>query len=138
VFISVLFVTLKQSTIKLMQSIITVYLAYIWVGLLHALFVGVTLYSFLGTWFKKKHQFIPIALIFMILAFFELYWIPMFNTLGVQIYIHDTAVQQHFGIDANTNLVAALHPTYISYFFWVVTTYLGYKIGNYSYKIHNS
>ena len=114
-----------------MQNITTVYIAYIWVGLLHALFVGVTLYTFFEKWLKKQHQIIPIVIIFMILAFFELYWIPMFSSLGIQIYVQDTTVQQHFGIDGTTNLVSVLRPTYISYCFWIGSTYLAYRIGNF-------
>jgi hypothetical protein len=117
-----------------MNSITTVYLAYVWVGLLHALFVGVTLYSFFGKWLKMQYQIIPIAIIFVILAFFELYWIPMFNGLGISIFIKDAAVHQHFGIDEKTNLVQSLHPTYISYLFWIGSTYLGYKIGNFIFE----
>lgn len=100
-----------------MNSIATVYLAYLWVGLLHAVFVGVTLYAFWGKWLRKQHQIVPIAIMFSILAFFELYWIPMFSRLGISIFIKNEAVHQHFGIDENTNLVSTLRPSLISYVF---------------------
>lgn len=113
-----------------MNNVIVVYLAYLWVGLIHALFVGVTLYAFWGAWLKRQNQLIPIVIIFAILAFFELYWIPMFQTLGIEIFIKDQAILQHFGIDENTDIVSTLRPNWISYIFWILSTWLSYRIGN--------
>lgn len=117
-----------------MNKVIIIYIAYLWVGLLHALFVGVTLYTFLGKWLKQQHQIVPITIIFIVLVFFELYWIPLFQTLGIAIYVKNAAVHQYFGIDENTNIVDVLRQNWISYLFWIGSTYIGYKIGNYIFE----
>jgi hypothetical protein len=114
-----------------MKIITIIYIAYIWVGLLHALFVGVTLYTFMGAWLKRQFIGIPLAIIFFILAFFELYWIPIFQSLGVKIYTTDNNIHQFFNIDAQTNLVNILRPNFISFCFWIASTFLAYKVGNY-------
>lgn len=118
---------------NMMKDVFSVYLAYVWVGLLHALFVGVTLYVFFGKWLKKQYFLIPCGIILIILAFFELYWIPVFNNLGIKIFIDNNNIHQHFGITAKNNLVQTIRPNWISYLFWLGSTALAYIIGNYIY-----
>jgi hypothetical protein len=117
-----------------MNKVVIIYIAYLWVGLIHAIFVGITLYVFLGKWLEKQHQIVPVAIIFMVLVFFELYWIPLFQTLGIEIYVKNAVVHQHFGINEKTDIVNVLRPNWISYLFWIGSTFISYKVGNYIFE----
>lgn len=111
------------------MKVLTVYLAYLWVGFLHAFFIGASLYMCFG---KKLIQwkFWQVALLFFpMLLFFEVYWIPMFNYLGLEIFIQASEVHEYFGIDGKTNMVNTLRPRVFNWIFLVVQATFAVWVG---------
>jgi hypothetical protein len=64
------------------MKIWAIYLAYAWVGLLHAFFIGTCLHAW-GRHWVGKHLWFAFAVALGALAFFETYWIPVFGYLVV-------------------------------------------------------
>ena len=117
-----------------MDKIIIVYLAYLWVGLLHSSFAGITLYTIWGQKMKQLPNFVPILILFTFLALLELYWIPIFSSLGLSVHTSSPELHTHFNITANTDIVKTLRPNIIMVAMWFFQTFLAYRIGNYFYK----
>lgn len=117
-----------------MDKIIIVYLAYLWVGLLHSCFAGITLYTIWGRKMKELPNFVPILILFVFLALLEVYWIPVFSTLGLSVHTSSSELHAHFNITAETNIVQTLRPNGLMIAMWFFQTFLAYRIGNYFYK----
>ncbi len=117
-----------------MNKIAIVYMAYAWVGLIHSSFAGICLYSIWGNTMRQRTKWLPIGILFCFLSLLEIYWIPVFSSLGLSVFTSSTEVQQHFGIDAQTDIVKAIHPNLLMVAMWFFQTFLAYKIGNWVYN----
>ena len=113
-----------------MNTIILVYLAYLWVGFLHSSFAGISLYALWGHKIKSGPQWVPILILFTFLALLEVYWIPIFQSLDLNIFIHSQDLQQHFNITEQTNIVASLRPNWLMVSMWILQTFFAYLLGN--------
>jgi hypothetical protein len=108
---------------------VLVYTAYIWIGLLHAFFVGTCLYAWAGNWLKTRSPIVAWVIIFAILAFFETYWILVFDYFGLQVYTIDADILAAFGISETDNLVHKLSPRAANIVFWVFSTFVADAFG---------
>jgi len=102
------------------MKILVLYLVYVWVGLLHTFFVGTCLYAWGHKWLAGKAKVWAFIIAFLVLAFFETYWIPVFNYFGLQVSSSDATVQHTFGISATENIVRNLSPRWWNMLFWIV------------------
>ena len=108
---------------------LAVYGVYIWEGLLHAFFVGTCLFAWGRKWLAGKTPWLPFALAFLILAFFETYWILIFNYFGLQVSIHDSEMQKIFGVQSHENIVQYLTPRWGNVLFWFLQASIAVWIG---------
>lgn len=115
-----------------MDKIAIVYLAYIWVGFLHSSFAGITLYSLWGHKIMHWPKTIPILILFTFLGLLEIYWIPIFGSLDLRVFTGNSALQTHFGLSEQTNIVETLRPNFIMVGMWVLQTAFAFWIGNWS------
>lgn len=102
---------------------------YLWVSCLHSLFVGITVFAIGGKTLKKLHPVIPMLIMFVILAFLEIYWIPVFNFMNLEVYCKSDEIQNFFSITDSTNIVDSLKPKFSSVVIWLVETFLAYYFG---------
>ena len=117
-----------------MNKIVIVYLAYLWIGLLHSCFAGITLYSVWGRKITRLPKLVPIAILFIFLGLLEVYWIPIFSALDLGVFTDSPALHQHFNISEKTDIVQTLKPNVIMVSMWIFQTFLAYRIGNYIFK----
>lgn len=117
-----------------MNEIIIVYLAYLWIGLLHSCFAGISLYALWGKQLQQLPKIVPISILFIFLALLEIYWIPVFSTLGLSVKTSSTELHQHFNITANTDIVKTLKPNLTMAIMWFFQTFLAFKVGNFILK----
>lgn len=111
------------------MGVLYVYLGYLWVVLIHALFAGVTLYSLWGKKVIHRARWIPVFILTLFLAFLEVYWIPAVSSMGVVINVHDASILNHFGIQKTTNIAAILRPGFSQIFVWLGSGILSDFIG---------
>lgn len=111
------------------MKVFTIYLSYLWVGLLHAFFIGTSFYMCFGKNLIQWKTWQVALLFFPILLFFEVYWIPLFNYLGIEVFINATEVHHYFGIAEKTNLVSTLYPRWVNWVFITFQAFLGAWIG---------
>ena len=100
------------------MKILAVYAVYIWVGLLHAFFVGTCLYVWAGKWLVGKAWWLSFVMAFLILAFFETYWIPIFDYIGLKVSHVDAEMRQTFGVQEGENIIRNLSPRWGNVLFW--------------------
>jgi hypothetical protein len=107
-------------------------LLYVWIGFIHALFTGITVFALLGKRALKWPQPFVILLLIAIQAFLETYWIPIAGFLGLQLSSENVNVISFFSITEKSNIIHSLHPGWISpllWAFWGITAWLlGKKI----------
>lgn len=102
------------------MSIIIVYLIYLWITVIHCLFTGATLYFFAGKRLVRQSRLLNVIIFGTCLAFLETYWIPLSGPLHLTVSTADVFIQQHFGIDSNTNIINILRPHYFHVFLWLL------------------
>jgi hypothetical protein len=117
-----------------MASVVAVFGLYLWVGLLHAWLVGSTAFLWWGRRLAALPAWLPTVGMGLVLAFFELYWKPIFAALGISVFIDDAAVHAFFGIDARTDLVAALRSGWFNWVFIGLQALLAYRLGRRGYE----
>lgn len=110
------------------MKIIAVYSAYIWVGLLHAFFIGTCLYAWARVWLVGKGWIGAFCVALFALAFFETYWIPVFDYFGLHLTIHEATLQASFGITSQDNVVPYLTPKWWNIVFWFLQAGLALRI----------
>ena len=111
------------------MKVLTIYLSYLWVGILHAFFVGCSFYMCFGKTLVQWKIWQVALLFFPILLFFEVYWIPLFNYLGLELFITSPEAHDYFGITEETNLVTKLHPRWFNWIFISLQAIAGAWIG---------
>lgn len=98
------------------MSIVIVYLLYIWVALIHCIFVG------------------AVGVFLICLAFLEVYWIPVAGTLGLIIHTSDQELLDYFDIDPEENIVPLLRPKSMQWVIWVISGWMADSVGRFGYK----
>lgn len=116
------------------MGVTLVYLGYLWVVVIHAIFAGVTLYSFWGKKLIGQHRAIPIAILTLFLLFLEVYWMPIVGKMGIVIHVHDPSILEHFGIQSNTNIAEVLRPGFSQIFIWIGSGISADYIGRKTYQ----
>jgi hypothetical protein len=114
-------------------AVILVYLAYVWVGLLHAIFVGTCVFAWRKNKIKKSNLIYHAILIFCILFFFETYWIKIFHYFQINITTNNSTLHNYFSISKNSNIANSLSPSFITVFSCFVQTCIALFIGK---KLH--
>jgi hypothetical protein len=112
------------------MKIFIVIAAYIWIGLLHSTLVGTFIFAWFGNKIHAKNKWLWAIIIFAILFFFESYWIPIFNTLQMKVFIEDKSIMSFFKISNQTNLVDSLMPSLITIVSCFLQTILALYLGN--------
>lgn len=102
------------------MNVAIVYGLYIWVTVIHCIFVGATLYFFFGKKLIKNHIFINTLIIAACLAFLEIYWIPLATPLKLSIFTNDIMIQSHFNLASNTNILEVLRPQWTNILLWII------------------
>jgi ABC-type uncharacterized transport system permease subunit len=115
-------------------AVVAVYLAYLWVGLLHALFVGATAFFLWGHRLIRMRPWLTIVGMGFVLSFFELYWKPLFEGIGLSVEISNPALRDYFGVAEGTDMVKTLriHPMNVT--FIIIQALLAYWIGRSGYQ----
>lgn len=112
------------------MKILIVFLAYFWIGLLNSTLVGTFVFAWFGKKINSRNIWIWGLLIFVILFFFESYWISVFNALKMKVFIADPEVLSFFKITNHTNLVDSLKPSIVTIISCFLQTILALFLGN--------
>jgi hypothetical protein len=89
-----------------------VFVAYAWIGILHGLLVGSTIFAWRSQYMHRQNLWKYAILIFCILLFFESYWIVVFQYFEMKVFSTQSSLLTAFGITASTNLAKSLSPSW--------------------------
>ncbi|MFN8714438.1 MAG: hypothetical protein ACK5Z2_16440 [Bacteroidota bacterium] len=112
-----------------MNAAFVLVLFYVWIGAVHALFTGVTTFALLGKRTKTWPFYALLLLIVAEQAFLETYWIGIVDYLGMSLHSGNQNVLSVFGKTASDNLIASLHPGWLSPLLWLLWGLLAYYFG---------
>lgn len=116
------------------MSIVIVYLLYIWVALIHCVFVGATIYLFFGHFFIRQRRWVNVVVFLICLAFLEVYWIPIADILGLIIQTDDQELLDYFDIDPGENIVHLLRPKSMQWVIWMISGWIADSVGRFGYR----
>lgn len=118
----------------IMTEIVLIYLIYAWIGLLHSFFVGSCLYTFLGNYLIKLNIFLQFLIPLLILAFLELYWKPIFETLGLEIKSTNLNLLSYFSLSKNQNIIPEIKTGFFFTIVWLIQAFIALLIGRWVFK----
>jgi hypothetical protein len=108
-----------------------VYVAYAYVGLLHAFLVGVTYYVWVQ---PQKRKWLHAVIIFLILLSLETYWIPVFDFFELKITTTDKDLIDRFGLIEGQNIVDQMRSVWWKIISCAIQTPIALISGNYAIK----
>jgi hypothetical protein len=110
-------------------EVICVYLAYMWIGLLHATLVGTCVFAWQKYKIHSSNLMYYAILIFCILFFFETYWIKVFQYFQIKVITQNNALLSYFSISSTSNIALHLKPSLITVFSCLLQTIIAVLVG---------
>jgi hypothetical protein len=110
-------------------EVVCVYLAYIWIGLLHAALIGTCVFAWRKNKIHSSNLIYYTILIFCILFFFETYWIKVFQYFQIKVTTENNALLSYFSIASTSNIALHLNPSLITVFSCLLQTIIAVFVG---------
>lgn len=110
-------------------AVLFLLLFYLFIGALHALLTGISVFALLGKRSSTWPKFGILLLLIAVQAALETYWIGIVSQLGFSLHTSNSNILHLFGASASDNLVDFLRPGWLSPLLWILWGCLAYGIG---------
>jgi len=115
------------------MELLLLYIFYFWIVLIHAFFIGVSVFSIWGNRMLKKPVWKVSLLLAVPLVFLEFYWIPFVKYLDFKLTTDNLMLLELFNTNSQTNLVDLFSFNWMHIFVFPLGGYLAYRVGKWSY-----
>ncbi len=115
------------------MTIISIYLFYAWVVIIHACFIGISAFAIWGKTLSNTSTWKTLMALLIPIVFLEFYWLPFAHYLELSLSTSHPQLLNTFQIEKTSNVIHHFNLFWYHPMVFLAGTILAYRIGRWSY-----